>query len=155
MTHNEKAQSKKVLIITAVVVVMLALVLLVLAGGGQEGGVTKDVNQPDEQSESALSNKSSGQPKDKTKDIVQSDAEEVCQDANFLQSYISLDDTSIVTFSYKPSFTDMGDGIKVLQWSGEDRGADRSILFVCDVVKDGDKTTVKQLAIDGDVVFER
>lgn len=95
------------------------------------------------------------QPKPAPKAISQSDAEDVCQDANFLQKYVSLKDTSIVTLSYNPYFTDMGDGIKSLQWNGKNKNTDNSILFICDVAKGGDKTVVKKLVIDATVVYEQ
>ncbi len=88
-----------------------------------------------------------------TKEISRLDAERACQDANFLQNYVDISDTSIVTFSYKPYFTDMGDGTKSLQWNGKDKPSGNSILFVCDVAKENNKVVVKGLAIDGVGVY--
>ena len=142
--NNETKNNKTILIVVGIVV---ALLLIGLFSGGNQKEDTKTATPEQNESE----------PADELKDeaISQSDAESVCQDANFLQDYVTLSDTSIVTLSYDPQFSDMGDGTKSLQWNGKDKKADKSILFMCDVAKDGDNTVVEQLVIDGDVVYGR
>ena len=146
--NNETKNNKTILIIVGVV---FALFLVGLLSGGKQKDDTSIVTP--EQTLEQNENKPSDKPKDEA--ISQSDAEDVCQDANFLQDYVTLSDTSIVTLSYDPQFSDMGDGTKSLQWNGKDKKADKSILFICDVAKDGDKTVVRQLVIDGGVVYEQ
>ena len=155
MTQNKMSKTKKTILIVAGVVVALLLIGLLSGDSEQKDDSVKTPEQSVNKSESKPADKPVEQSKPKDKSISQSDAENVCQDANFLQNYISLSDTSIVTFSYSPDFSDMGDGTKSLQWNGKDKKADKSILFMCDVAKDGDKTVVEQLVIDGDVVYER
>lgn len=86
---------------------------------------------------------------DSMSEITKSQAEKVCQDANFLQNYVDLNDTKIVTLKYSPAFMDAGDGKKYLSWNGERRSTGESIVFECTVAKSGDDVVVRSLTIDG------
>lgn len=152
----DKAEKTMGLIGLAVIIFIIMIIISAVVSSAKNtdtGKPKQTITEPKEAPKSTPQRKE--QPKPAPKAISQSDAEDVCQDANFLQNYVSLKDTSIVTLSYKPYFTDMGDGIKSLQWNGKNKNTDSSILFVCDVSKDGDKIVVKKLAIDAAVVYEQ
>lgn len=157
---NQMSKAEKTIGLVGVAIVAF-VALAVLSGiigaiSGSSNSSTdrsKEATKTEQKAENQPTEQTKEQPKART--ISQSDAENVCQDANFLQNYISLNDTSIVTLSYNPTFTDMGDGTKSLQWNGKDKPSNSNILFVCDVALKGDKVEVQYLAIDGDTVYEQ
>ena len=92
--------------------------------------------------------------------LTQGAAEKYCQDANLLQNYIELKETSIVQATdYKPWFGDSGmkasngDKIYTLQWSGKNKETDAKIGFVCDVSGKEGSIVLHNLAIDGKSVY--
>lgn len=132
--------------LTAVVGLFVLMVLVAMATTDTTTTSTQnnDSKPATEQQQPAENNE-----KQETKPISQSDAEDVCQDANFLQNYISISDTSIVTLSYNPYFTEVEGTAKQLIWNGEDKTTDKAISFICDVdYKDGEVEVIG-LAIDG------
>ncbi len=153
---NEMSKVEKTIGLMGVVIIgFIALAIIsgivgVITGSGDNN--PKETTKTEQKTVEEPKPQAQEQPK--PKEISQPDAENVCQDANFLQNYINLENTSIVTFSYRPYFTDMGDGTKSLQWNGKDKTTDSSILFVCDVATEGDKVVVKHLAISGNTVYD-
>lgn len=169
---NDMSRSEKTIGIVVLIIIVVVIISIVrAAASGIESSLETNNDQQQQEkveskTEKANTNTDNNQqkansnsdkedlPKQTNNEISQSDAEDVCQDANFLQNYIDINDTSIVTFSYSPYFSDMGDGTKSLQWNGKDNSSGDSLLFTCDVSKANGKTTIDQLVIDSNVVYE-
>lgn len=128
--------------ITAFVGVFVILVLSAMTSTDTTQTAKTNTAKPSEQKAS--------QPKQEApKDISLSDAEEVCQDANFLQNYLNLKDTSIVTLSYNPYLGNSKGTEKQLIWNGKNKTNDKVISFICDVDYKDDEIVVIGLTIDG------
>lgn len=95
----------------------------------------------------------------KSDTISQSAAENYCEDAGLLGKYVDISNTSIVTLSYKPYYSDSGmktsagSPIYTLQWNGKDKSTDDSVLFVCEVSGTDKSITLNSLAINGKAVY--
>ncbi len=118
-------------IITVIVGFIILMAIIGIVGGNKEGDKVKETG------------------------ITLSQAEKVCQDANFLQNYLDINDTKVLTIKYKPVFIDQEDGTKYLSWYGEQRSTKTVIAFECVVHEVEGKVAVKSLTIDGVEVYNK